>query len=90
MRTERPFEGDMAGRANGIYLDTINLVRRHQANPGMVKVLFVPFEELTVKASGILDAGEALLESVAGTSASCRGFRRKGCRRMCADRYASR
>ena len=41
----------------------MHLVRRHQADPGMVMVLVVPVEEPTAKASGVLDAAEAFWEA---------------------------
>jgi len=61
--TERLIEGDLAGRVDGIDLAIMHLVRRHQADPGMVMVLVVPVEEPTAKASGVLDAAEAFWEA---------------------------
>src|SRR5208282_5389770 len=38
----------------------MHLIRRHQANPGMVVILVVPIEEPAAEAPGVLDAPEPL------------------------------
>jgi hypothetical protein len=53
----------LACGVNGIGLTVVNLVRCHQADPGMVMLLIVPIEEPAAEAFGILDAAEALREA---------------------------
>jgi len=48
---------------NGIGLTVVDLVRCHQADPGMVMLLIVPIEEPAAEAFGILDAAEVLREA---------------------------
>ena len=48
---------------NGIGLTVVDLVRCHQADPGMVMLLIVPIEEPAAEAFGILDAAKALREA---------------------------
>ena len=52
-------KGELAGGVNGVDLTVMNLVRGHEADPGMVMVLVVPVEEFPAEASGILNAAEA-------------------------------
>ncbi len=57
---ERGGEGGLAGGVNGIGLAVMHLVRRHEADAGVMVVLIVPVEEWATEAPGVLDAAEAL------------------------------
>ncbi len=59
---ERGIERGLTRGVNGVGLAVVHLVRRHQADTGMVMVLVVPIEEVAAEASGILNAAEALGE----------------------------
>jgi hypothetical protein len=45
MRCERAVKSDLPGRVNSVHLPEMHLIRRHQANSGMVVILVVPIEE---------------------------------------------
>src|SRR6202051_596113 len=60
--TKRLIEGDLAGGVNGVGLTVVDLVRRHQADPGMVMVLVVPVKEASAESFSVLDAAKAFGE----------------------------
>ena len=60
---ERVIEGVLACGVNGIGLTVVDLVRCHQADPGMVMVLILPIEKVATESFGVLDATEALREA---------------------------
>ena len=55
-------EGVLSCGVNGVGLAVMHVVRRHQADPGVVMVLVVPVEEAAAEAFGVFDAAEALRE----------------------------
>ena len=57
---ERVIKCVLACGVNGIGLTVVDLVRCHQADPGVVMALIVPIEKAAQKLFGILDAAEAL------------------------------
>ena len=59
---EGAIEGVLASGVNCVGLTVMYLIRRHQADAGMVMLLIVPVEESSAERLGILDAAEALWE----------------------------
>jgi len=60
--TKRLIEGDLAGGVNGVGLTVVDLVRRHQADPGMVMILVVPVKEASTESFSVLDTAKAFGE----------------------------
>ena len=60
--TKRLIEGDLTGGVNGVGLAVVDLVRRHQPDPGMVMVLVVPGKEASAENFSVLDTAEAFGE----------------------------
>jgi len=60
MLGERTAKRDLAGRVNSVHLPKMHLIRRHQADPGMVVILVVPIEEPSAEVPGVLNALEPL------------------------------
>src|SRR5688500_18799918 len=57
---EGVIEGALSGGVDIVGLAVVNLVGRHEADPGMVVVLVVPGEEAAAEVLGVLKAAEAL------------------------------
>jgi hypothetical protein len=60
MLGERAVERDLPGRVNSVHLSEMHLIRRHQADPGMVVILVVPIEEPAAETPGVLNVLEPL------------------------------
>jgi hypothetical protein len=52
--------GDLPGRVNSIHPAEMHLIRRHQADPGVVVILVVPIEEPAAEVPGVINAPEPL------------------------------
>ncbi len=59
---EGVIEDFLAGVVNFVGLAVMNLIRRHQANAGMVVIAIVPVEEMAAEGLCVLDTAEALWE----------------------------
>ena len=55
---ERTVKHNLPGRVNRLHPAEMHLIRRHQADPGMVVILVVPIEELAAEVPGVLNAPE--------------------------------
>ena len=53
-------EGGLSGLVDGVSLAKVHLIRRHQADAGMVMVAVVPFEEVAAETYGVFNAAETL------------------------------
>ena len=60
---ERDVEDVLPGCVDGFGLSVMNLVRGHEADPGVVMVLIVPCEEVAAKRLGVFDTTEPLWKS---------------------------
>jgi hypothetical protein len=49
-------EGLLAGGVDDIHLAIVDLVRGHEADPGVMMILVVPVEEPTAEGLGVVDA----------------------------------
>jgi hypothetical protein len=63
VRLERTVKRDLPGSVNSVHLLEMHLIRRHQADPGMVVILVLPIEEPAAEAPGILNVPEPLRKS---------------------------
>jgi hypothetical protein len=61
VRCERTVKRDLPGSVNSIHLLEMHLIRRRQADPGMVVIPVLPIEEPAAEAPGILNAPEPLM-----------------------------
>ena len=62
MGAEGLIERALPSGMDGIGLAVVDLVGRHETDPGMVVVLIVPGEEAAAEVLGVLNAAEALGE----------------------------